>query len=172
MPDERTVTITQPPDERFALDHGGRLAVSGDDALPALSHRVVHGTAMGQPVVHMVCWDEEQACRVDVSGRVTIAGDAEAPVRVTMRHHFENDHRQTHHIATRLADPIHHALQMRTPLQLRFCNPWHIASDYIVEVNLGNNRVVSMRLTGATVATPQPCGDDGCPPTDAGPVHP
>lgn len=171
MADDRTLTITQPPQERFALDHG-RLAVSGDDALPALSHNVVHGTAAGQPMVHMVCWGEEESCQVAVSGRVTIAGDPDAPVRVTMRHHFDNDHQQTHRVVTRLADPIHHALQMRTPLQLRFCNPWHIASDYRVEVNLGDNRVVSVRLTGATVATPQPCEDDECPPPVVGPLHP
>jgi hypothetical protein len=55
---------------------------------------------------------------------------------------------------TQLADPIHHALQMRTPLQLRFCNPWHVVSDYRMEIHLGENRVISVRLTGATVASP------------------
>lgn len=171
MTEERTLIVTQPPGGRFA--HRGGLTVGGDDDLPAMRHDVVHGTAKGRPLVHMVCWDEERPCRVDVGGQVTVVGDAERPVRVDMRHRFENDHRQTHRVETRLSDPIHHALQLRTPLQVRFCNPWHVASDYRVEVNLGNNRVISIRLTGATVATPQPCEEDGCPPPSGSqPVHP
>jgi hypothetical protein len=75
-------------------------------------------------------------------------------------------------VNTQLAQPIHHALQLRTPLELRFCNPWHLVSDYILEINLGNNRVISVRLTGATVATPQPCDNQGCPPAQAQPDHP
>ena len=164
MTEERTLVVTQPPGERFG--HRGGLAVGGDDDLPALRHDVVHGTAAGRPLVHMVCWDEERPCRVDVGGQITVVGDDERPVRVDMRHRFDNDHRQTHRVETRLSDPIHHALQ------LRFCNPWHVASDYRVEVNLGNNRMISIRLTGATVATPQPCEEDGCPPPAGQPVHP
>ena len=64
------------------------------------------------------------------------------------------------------------AVILRTPLQLRFCNPWHIASDYTVEVTLGERRLWSVRLTGATVATPQPCADDGCPPAPSHPGRP
>lgn len=179
MADDRT-TITQDEGDRFALDHSG-VALFGDDTAPAMRHdlgaAVVHRTSADCPLVHMVCWDEEP-CEVKVSGRLELAGDPEAPIDVRMRHEFPGDHHQTHavdpldhslRVQTGLAAPLHHALQMRTPVQLRFCNPWHIASDYKLEVNLGNNRVISIRLSGATVATPQPCEDDGCPPADREP---
>ena len=67
----------------------------------------------------------------------------------------------------------HHALQMRTPLQVRFCNSWQIASDYTIEIRLGDNRVIGVRLTGATVAKPLPCDDDEpCAPVVTHPLHP
>jgi hypothetical protein len=140
---------------------------------------MVHGTQPGHPLVHMVCWAEEP-CTVNVRGTLTVAGDPKAPVRVRMQHEFTNDHHQTlsvepveHtvHLDTALATPIHHALQMRTPLDVRFTNPWHIASDYRLEINLGNNRVIGIRLTGATVATPQPYQESG-PSADAQNTHP
>lgn len=181
MADERT-TILQDDGDRFALDHGA-VALHGAAKQPAIRHDVnggiVHGTAQGQPLVHMVCWDEEP-CAVEVSGRLTLAGDPDAPVAVRMQHEFVNDHHQTHkvepvdhtlHVDSALAKPIHHALQMRTPLQVQFCNPWHVASDYRVEIHLGQNRVIGLRLTGATVATPQPCEPD-CPPVEAKGTHP
>jgi hypothetical protein len=177
------VVLTQPEGERLALDHAGSVALHGDDDCAPMRHdvgaRLTHVTE--RPLVHMVCWDEDDLCRVQVEGRVTLAGDEKAPLHVTMAHRFENDHRQTHriepvdhtmHLPTALASPIHHALQMRTPLQLRFCNPWHIASDYTVEVTLGERRLWSVRLTGATVATPQPCADDDCPPAVSHPGRP
>jgi hypothetical protein len=182
VPDDRQI-ILQDPDERFALDHGA-VAIHGATGQAAVRHEVtgavLHGSAPGQPLVHMVCWAEEEPCQVEVdakvelAGRVTLAGDEAAPVVVRMQHEFANDHHQTlavdplvHQlqIDSALAQPIHHALQMRTPLELRFCNPWHIASDYLLEMNLGKNRLLAIRLTGATVATPQPCaGQDGCSP--------
>jgi hypothetical protein len=185
MAEERRV-ISQDEGDRFALDHG-TVAVRGIRDEPAVRHEVtgavLHGSPPGQPLMHMVCWDEEP-CHVDVevSGRVALTGDAEAPVVVRMQHEFTTDHHQTltvepidHnlHVDSAVASPIHHALQMRTPLELRFCNPWHIASDYRVEVNLGESRVIGIRLSGATVATPQPCNrQDGCPPTDTEGVKP
>jgi hypothetical protein len=182
MPDERRV-ITQDEGDRFALDHAGGVALYGADEGPAIDHRVTaqvaHGTAPGRPLVHMVCWDEEP-CDVELSGRVVLAGDADAPVAVRMVHEFANSHEQAHtvepldhtlHVDTALAQPIHHALQLRTPLQVQFCNPWHVASDYQMDIRVGDRGLVSLRLTGATVATPQPC-DDPCPPVDRGPVHP
>ncbi len=182
MADDPTV-IEQQAGDRFALDHGA-LALHGADAEPAIRHEVngavMHGTAPGRPLVHMVCWDQEDPCPVDVRGTLTVAGDPETPVHLRMQHEFLNDHHQTlavdpidHtlRVDTGLAKPIHHALQMRTPLEVRFCNPWHIASDYRLEVNLGNNRVIGIRLTGATVATPQPC-EPPCPPADGRPGRP
>jgi hypothetical protein len=164
MADERRI-IAQDAGGRFGLDHGA-VALYGNEKTP---------------LVHMVCWDEEP-CAVEVNGRVVLAGDPQAPVDVQMHHAFDNVHHQAHtlepvdhtmHVDSALDKPIHHALQMRTPLQVRFCNPWQIASDYRVEVNLGNNRVVSIRLTGATVATPQPCVDEvPCAPTSVTAVHP
>jgi hypothetical protein len=172
MADNRT-TILQDDGDRFALDHGG-VALHGSDQQPSIRHDVngvvAHRTLPGQALVHMVCWEEEP-CAVELSGKVTLAGDPDAPVQVRMRHEFANDHHQTlavepvdHtvHVDTALDKPVHHALQMRTPLEVRFCNPWHIASDYRLDIDLGRNRVIGIRLTGATVATPQPC-DPPCP---------
>lgn len=184
MTDTRTIIVTQEKDEQFAVAHAGGVALYGDKQEPAIQHQfggqVVHTTPPQHPLVHMVCWDEDDTCRVEVSGRVTLAGDEAAPVQVRMRHEFAGDHQQTHRVEpldhtlrvnTQLAQPIHHALQMRTPLQLRFCNPWQIVSDYTLDINLGNNRVISVRLTGATVATPQPC-EDPCPPPSTQPFGP
>lgn len=184
--EEKTIIVTQPEGERFAHDHGG-LALYGDKEQPAMQHQVmgrgqvVHSTAPQQPLVHIVCWDEEAACKVELSGRVTLVGDEKAPLHVKMVHHFENDHHQTHALEpmehthtfnTQLADPIHHAFQMRTPLQLRFCNPWLIASNYLVELALGSMRVISIQVKGETTATPQPCEEIPCPPVVAEPGHP
>lgn len=182
MADEHVV-VEQQPEGRFALDHGA-LAVQGADGQPAIRHdvsgAVVHGTAAGRPLVHMVCWDQEEPFPVEVRGTVGVTGDPDAPVHVRMRHEFAGDHHQTHavepldhslRVETGLAQPIHHALQMRTPLEVRFCNPWHVASDYRLEVNLGRNRVIGIRLTGATVATPQPC-EPPCPPAESKGMRP
>jgi hypothetical protein len=140
----------------------------------------LYGNKAQSPLVHMVCWDESEPCKVEVAGRVTLAGDKESPVRVTMAHFFENDHHQTHAIEpldhalrvdSKLSEPIHHALQLRTPLDVRFCNSWNVASDYRVEVRWGERSVMSIRLTGATVATPQPCADEvPCAPVVSRPI--
>ena len=72
-----------------------------------------------------------------------------------MAHHFSNTHNQhlkvdplEHElkVATKLAEPIHHALQMRTPLELRFCNPWHITSNYVFDFTMGKSQVLSLSL--------------------------
>ena len=173
MPDseKKEVTLRQLEGEQLSLDHRGEVGLHGSDCAPPMRHtvgaQVVHSTPAHQPLVHMVCWDEERAC--EVNGRIVVAGDPAAPVEVRMAHDFTNEHRQHHkvepvdhtlHVDSALASPIHHALQLRTPLQMRFCNPWHLASDYVMEIRLGDNRLISVRLTGATVATPQPCADD------------
>lgn len=188
--EERTVTVVQKDDDEFRIRDGG-VAVYGRDDTPALRHDiggvVMHGFAPGAPLVHMHCWDADRACDVhvsggvDLSGKVTLSGDADAPLPLQMTHRFEGDHHQTLSIdpidhalevSTELARPIHHALQMRTPLQLRFCNPWHVASDYAVELRVGKRSFLSIRLTGATVATPQACADDSCPPVVSHPFQP
>lgn len=175
--EEKKVTLTQEEDDHLSLDHGG-VSLYGDKEKPALMHQlgghVVHATAPQQPLVHLVCWGEqEEACKVDVAARVTLAGDEKQPLHVRMHHHFENEHKQSldvnpleHalNIDSTLSKPIHHALQLRTPLKLSFCNPWHFVSDYIMDIRMGKNQVISLRLTGATVATPKPCPDDACPP--------
>jgi hypothetical protein len=190
--EEKTIIITQNEGERFAHDHGG-LALYGDQEQTPLQHevqgrcRMVHGSAPEQPLVHLVCWDETQTCKVELSGqvelsgRVTLVGDEKAPLHVKMAHYFENDHHQTHvlepmehtlNFNTKLADPMHHAFQMRTPLQLRFCNPWLIASNYLVELAVGGTRLISIQVKGETTATPQPCEEIPCPPVIAEPGHP
>jgi hypothetical protein len=177
MADDRTVVL-QDDGARFAMDHGA-VGLHGVADRPALRHdiggQVVHRTAQDRPLVHMVCWAEEP-CAVEVSGRLALTGDPDAPVVVRMLHEFATDHHQTvavepvdHtlHIDSALAAPIHHALQLRTPLELRFCNPWHLTSDYRMEITLGDSRVIGVRLTGATIATPQQC-EAPCPPTSTG----
>lgn len=162
-PRKDDVTIRQNDGERFRLEHEGGVSLFGNERQPAMRHhvggQVVHGTAPEQPLVHMVCWDEDR--RLDVSGKIALVGDDKAPpLKVRMAHEFGNPLDHTLNVNTQLARPIHHALQMRTPLQLRFCNAWHLASDYSLEIRLWDNRVLSVRLTGATIASPQPCKDD------------
>ncbi len=182
MADPQDVTLRQAEGDalRVALDgtlkaqHHGALRVHGDAQADALQHRVgaelVHATPPDRPLVHMMLWDAER----QVSGRLTISGDAAAPVHAALHHSFDNEHRQSHRIDTSLVAPVHHALQMRTPLQVRFCNTWQIASDYSLEIRLGDNRVIGVRLTGATIAKPLPCPDDNdCgPPVITHPMHP
>jgi hypothetical protein len=161
MPDDReTVVLTQPEGERLALEQSGELALA-------------HRTEPGAPLVHMFCWHEDEACPVRVSGALTVAGDPDAPVAVEMRHRFEDVHRQHLEVApvdhnlrvdSALAEPIHHALQLRSPLQIRFCNTWETTSDYTVDVRVGDRSLLSINLRGGTLATPRPC-----PPEDAAP---
>ncbi|MDZ4719359.1 MAG: hypothetical protein SH847_12965 [Roseiflexaceae bacterium] len=185
MAETETNVITQPEGEQFAIRHDGHIALHGDKEQAPLLHQfggqVMHSGSAQQPLVHMICWDSDDWCGVRVDGGLTISGNPDQPIQVKMQHEFANPHQQNHHVEpvdhtlhvdSQLARPIHHALQMRTPLQLRFCNPWHIVSDYVLDINLGNNRVISVRLTGATVATPQPCVDEDCPPPNAMPDHP
>lgn len=184
MAEDENVTLLQKEGDKFEVEGSGGLAVYGSDDQPALQHRfggqIVHTTP--QPLVHMICWEENETCPVEVSGRVTVAGDKDAPVEVRMTHVFGGEMNETvqlkpfDHVMkvdTQLSEPIHHALQLRTPVQLRFCNPWNVASDYHVDVKLGRNTLLSIHLTGATVATPQPCDDDRpCPPAPSYPVTP
>lgn|SRR6186713_2860697 len=162
MADE--MILRQADGEALRLDHKG-----------ALEHKVgaelVHSTTAERPLVHMVLWDENATA--EFNGRVTVAGDEKQPVHVRVRHAFDNEHQQVHRFETALQSPVHHALQMRTPLQVRFCNTWQIASDYSIEIRLGDNRLIGVHLTGATVAKPLPCDDEACPPAViTHPTHP
>lgn len=199
MAEEQTVTLKQEKGDELAIRHRGEMAVYGSEKQAAIQH-VIHSSEE-KPIVHMVCWDaeepctmdikgrlmlvgdtkapirlqivQEQPCAVDLGGRVTVAGDEKSPLRLQMSHTFDNPHVQEHKVVSKLAEPIHHALQLRTPLELRFCNPWHIASDYQVELKLADNRLLSVRLTGATVASPQLCADEKlCSPAPGIPTHP
>jgi hypothetical protein len=170
MAEDKNVTILQQPGSNFAVEHHG--AIYGSDCKPPIEVT----TAVNKPLVHMVCWDETDVCKVNVAGELKLIGDAKSPIQVRMGHHFDNVHEQhlkvdelDHKlkVETRLDRPIHHALQMRTPLQLRFCNPWHVASDYIIDVKFGQSSVMSVRVTGATIATPQQCEEEPCPPPKA-----
>ncbi len=151
--ERETVILTQPEGERLDLDHCGELALQ-------------HSTASGAPLVHMFYWEEDEACPVRVGGTLTVAGDREAPVAVEMRHSFDDVHRQhldvapvEHSLRVDSASdaPIHHALQLSSPLQVRFCNAWQTASDYTLDVRVGERTLLSINLTGSTTATPQPC---------------
>jgi hypothetical protein len=173
MADEVRI-IKQPEGEAFDVEHCGVVRVQGDAKADALQHKVagelVHATTPERPLVHMVLWDEDCAC--EVNGRMTVVGEKDAPVHLA--HRFENDHSQTHRFETDVARPVHHALQMRTPLEVRFCNTWQVASDYTVEIRLGESRVIGVRITGATIAKPLPCDDkSSCPePVVTHPMHP
>lgn len=157
-------------DERVVGLHG---VPESDPVRQEHTGAMLLGAVPGAPHVHVVSWAEERVlveAHADVDARLTVAGDPESPVGLEVEHRFVGEHHQSHalepvdhtlHVDTALAEPIHHALQMRTPLELRFCNPWHVASDYRVEVTLGDRPIMGIRLTGATVATPQPCGP-GC----------
>ncbi|MEG3158886.1 hypothetical protein U1763_00055 [Sphingomonas sp. LB2R24] len=161
--DEETETfvITQPliGDERQAFRH------AGSDCDPPIAHRfeggVTHRT--DQPVVRMHLWDQDCVGKLD--GQVVVRGDRDAPI--TFEHRFADELQQSHRIQTKLAEPIHHALQMRTPLQVRFCNVWQVASDYSVGIDVAGRRLIDIRLTGATVATPLRCDDDCAAPAAA-----
>jgi hypothetical protein len=159
----RKLVVTQPKGDAFA--------VSGDNRKDPLSHRhigeVTHRTE--KPLVHMVCWDADSSC--EVNARIEVVGDEKRPVAV--QHRFPDAHPQTHSFKTALAEPVHHALQMRTPLQVRFCNSWHVASNYAIDLDLAGRRWMSIRIAGATVATPQPCPDENCGPVITHkPIHP
>ena len=168
--DDRTRIIAQSPEDSFAHNLGG-LSVYGDAEQPALKHemrgscQVTHGSAPQRPLVHVLCWEEDRVCQAEMSGRVTLAGDPQAPFQVQMAHSFATDHRQTHvlaptehthHVDTQPASPIHHALQLNTPLQVRLCNPWLIASQYLVELAIAGTSLLTIRINGETTATPQP----------------
>jgi len=160
----RKLIVTQAEDEPFA--------VVGSEEHAPLRHRfagdVNHRT--DKPIVHMHLWDDDCSCKL--VGDVRLRGDPEAPM--VLQHRFPDGHQQSHRIETGLAHPIHHALQMRTPLQVRFCNSWHIGSDYSLTLEAGGRELLGIRLTGATVATPQPCPEDEerpCPPPSR-PIHP
>jgi len=175
MADEpRELILEQREGDALRVEHCGTLRVHGDARADAMRHHaeLVHATPADRPLVHMVLWDEDCAC--EVNGRLTLTGDEAAPVHARLHHTFDTDHRQTHRIETALAAPVHHALQMRTPLQVRFCNSWQIASDYSIEIHLGGNRVIGVHLTGATIAKPLPCEDT--PPCEPAivthPMHP
>lgn len=174
MADQEEVTLRQAEGDALRVAHQGTLRVQGDAQADPLQHRLggemVHATPPDRPLVHMMLWDDER----QVSGRVTLSGNPAAPLQAQMHHSFDNEHRQVHRVETTLATPVHHALQMRTPLQVRFCNTWQIASDYSLEIRLGDNRVIGVHLTGATIAKPLPCPDDtGCAePVITHPMHP
>lgn len=154
MADEvRKVIVTQEEATSFAI--------AGSRCDDPLQHRVgaemVHSTE--QPLIHMHLWNEE--CVGQVEAEVTVRGDPEKPVGLV--HQFPDTHHQSHDIRTKLSEPIHHALQMRTPLQVRFCNAWQIASNYSLGIDYRGRRLLEVKLTGATVATPQPCPEDDRP---------
>jgi hypothetical protein len=178
MADEEIVILKQEDGDRLALDHDG-LALYGDRERPAMQHefagQVVHRTLPGAPLVHVVGWDEDNHVKAELSGSVALVGDPDAPpIQVRMMHEFSDVIQHAHdvsikpmehtlHVASKLHEPIHHALQLRTPIQLRFCNAWHVDSDYKIELVIAGMPVISIRVRGATVVTPQPCADGECP---------
>ena len=116
--EKEELTLRQIEGERLALDHQGEFGLHGTHSGPPMQHAVAaqfeHTTPSNQPLVHMVCWDEERAC--ELNGRIVVAGDDKAPVHVRMAHDFTNEHHQHHRVepvephpargfAARQADP-------------------------------------------------------------------
>lgn len=176
MADEiKTTILTQPPGERFAVNHDGLLALHGDKDKDALQHefagQIVHRIAPNHPLVHVVGWSEEDTLGVNVAGQLKLSGDENSPLQVRMMHEFNNTHHQTHEVTlapvehnlkvgTSVTEPIHHALQLRTPIQLRFCNAWLITSNYTIGVVINDVPVIAINLAGTTRVQPQPCDDE------------
>jgi hypothetical protein len=176
MADEiKTTILTQPPGERFAVNHDGGAALFGSKDHDALQHefagQIVHRVAPNHPLVHVVGWSEDDSLGVNVAGKLMLSGDEKSPIQVRMMHEFANTHHQTHEVTlapvdhnlkidTSLAQPIHHALQLRTPIQLRFCNAWLITSNYTIGVVVNDTPLIAINLTGSTRVVPQPCDDE------------
>ena len=170
MADETRV-LTTPPGESL------RLSLAGPDAEcpPPIPHagRLVHEARPGAaPFMHMVCWDEDDTCNVEHTGVVTHVGDAERPIPLQMRHSGEapielrvhlDDTEHGLRVRTGRADPIHHALQLHSPLVVRFADQWTASSDYRIAIQLRQQPFLDIRITGRTTLTPTPvlgeCGD-------------
>jgi hypothetical protein len=173
MADETdTQVITQKDSDRFRLAVEGPVPDAEGCAHPVLHEgQLIHGGRKDLPIVHMVCWDEDDPCRVSGSAEFNHVGDPSRPVVLQMKHSSESpvqmalnvqplDHGLA--VQTDLQSPIHHALQLKTPVQLRFVNPWEAASDYTVSVQLADRKLLQIQLTGKTVLTPQPAPPDSC----------
>jgi hypothetical protein len=175
MADE-TRLITQEPDARFRVEHDGQRP-DADGCVHPIRHdaRIVHEGREELPFVHIVQMRQDEPCGVRTSGELAHVGDPERPVPLEMRHSSPHGPveidlrvRQAQHelrVSTDLQDPMHHALQLKTPLQVRFVNPWTAQSDYRVSVTLGNRQLLDVRIAGQTILTPRPAPPDSC--TDA-----
>lgn len=176
MPDEsREIIIKQPDDEVLRHEHQGGMALYGNKNKDALQHefagQIVHHTAPNHPLVHVVGWSNDEEVQMELKGTVTLTNDRDAPLNMRLVHEFPEPHHQTHDVTlapvdhslkvqTALAEPIHHALQLRTPIQLRFCNIFVITSDYNVQVNINGSPMINIRLRGTTQVEPKPCEED------------
>lgn len=172
MADETRI-ITQPEGDEFQVGLSGQTP-DPDGCVRPIVHqaRMLHEPAAGgKPFVHMVCWDRDAACAVEHSGEVVHVGDPERPVPLDMRHSTAEPVKMDMAVSplehdlgvkTALDRPIHHALQLKTPVQLRFVNPWKAESSYTLEVRLGNRNLMSVNLNGTTTLTPCPPPPDPC----------
>ena len=147
MAEEKRIVIRQNPGDELAVDHQGGVAFFGARSQPALQHIhdacVVHETQ--KPLVHVHSWDVERG-----------------PVVVPVTHQFQGDHNQTlniqsfghdMHVVSRESDPIHHALQMRTPIAVRVgmdCT-CVMESDYTFELRTAERQLFTMTMKGRTV---------------------
>lgn len=169
MADETRV-ITQPPDARFRVEHDGQRP-DADCCIHPIVHdaRLTHAGNPQQPLVHVVQMRQDEPCGVKTSGELAHIGDPERPVPLEMRHSSPHgpveldvnvrDVRHSLCVDTGLQDPMHHALQLKTPLQLRFVNPWTADSDYRVSLTLAGRTLLELRVAGRTVLAPQPADD-------------
>jgi hypothetical protein len=172
MSDETRI-ITQAPTDRFRVEHDGQRPDAAGCVHP-IRHdaRLVHeGGREELPFVHLVQMKQDEPCGVRTSGEIAHVGDPQRPVPLDMRHssqapvELDLRVRQLEHelrVSTGLQDPMHHALQLKTPLQVRFVNPWVAQSDYRVSVTLGKRRLIDVHIAGQTILSPRPAPPDPC----------
>jgi hypothetical protein len=174
--DSGAIIGPQDADDSNQTELKGGLALYGVKDLNPIQHefngQVIHRTAPESPLVHVVGWSSGDEVEMILSGRVELTNTRETPLHVRLAHEFPEIHRQSHEVTiapvdhtlkvnTRASDPIHHALQLLTPLQLRFCNVFLVKSDYRIIANVNGATMVDIHLSGETTIIPQPCDDEG-----------
>jgi len=162
-PEERS--ITQPDGKSFRVAHEGQ---TPDDE--GCIHPIIHqGTLLHEghekrPLYHKVHFTHDESHALSHRGALTHRVDPATPVPLDMRHSTQEpvkldlQVRSLGHqmgVTTTLQDPIHHALQLKTPLQVRFVNPWHAQSEYSFSLDVAGRTVMSLSVRGSTVFSPR-----------------
>jgi hypothetical protein len=165
--------ITQPEGARFRVALEGQEPDDQGCLHPIVHHGVLahEGGAAERPLRHVLRMDQDVPCELGHSGEMRHTGDPERPVPLDMRHSSPepvvldlkvNQARHALAVDTSLTEPMHHALQLKTPLQVRFVNPWEAKSDYAMTVELAGRPLLSFKLQGTTTLRPEAAPPDPC----------